>query len=284
MWTHPFYYGLFLAGLLLTGFIAAIGAAEKFPNQELARYPSAFVDMIGWLRGISFTWSLGLAVIAAVIGAIVKQIGKPWILEAVKGVLDNWEGYYFGKLDQSYNHRVTLFKYRRFYLMMPRRRPRKTGVVKKWWHLSGYYWPWDGWLVPIARSGKAGINVKTVFWASKRYQKYAEGIAGQAWARRKGYQPVIDAPNPRDPALSKTKRKEAVALYARQTSVPREWVEDRLNNTDKEFPLCICASPVGKNEWGVVVLDSTERGALETFDRESYKLLAGDLELMIERL
>ena len=186
----------------------------------------------------------GIAFGAKSVGAM---IGPPRLWKTVQRILDLYREKAFVMPDGAavHEHRVTLFKHV---------------------HWGGCFWkgarsipgikPWDGWLVPVARSGHTTQKSRTVF-PTPDNPNQAEGIAGQAWVCGAM---ILE----RDlPDLKAEPTLENIRIYAEKTFSRPEWVKARL--ADGTLSRSLCGIPVENNGtiWGVIVLDSVHPRAID---------------------
>ena len=191
-------------------------------------------------------WLVIILAVIALFGILFKRLRNPWVWDKLKYVLDGFQkkayADFIGQREQ--HHRVTLFRYQTFIIF----RRHWTGT---------WYWPWgkgkkpfDGWLVPVLRSGHKPTITKTVFHAPDVGD--SEGVAGLAWDTQT--QVIPEEELPRITATSALRQKEK---YARRTFTEEQFVELYIQQ-GKSLPLSVGAMPVfvrGKI-WGVLVLDS----------------------------
>jgi hypothetical protein len=168
-----------------------------------------------------------------------KRICDQWGHETVKEMLDILRDVGFpGSQDPVHYHRVTLFRYR------------------KWWPCLRV-WPWSGWLVPVVRSGHTTLNHRTCFLAPDDADQ-AEGVAGRCWSTKsvvlvpsegsKVPLPQIhdEEQRPHDPRVP-------ADTYARATFVSTDWVL-KMKPHSRSFlgiPVVVHGAP-----WGVIIVDS----------------------------
>lgn len=223
---------------------------------------------VGWedLRAVlmavqaSAWWALPVAtLIAGVLSFLKSQLGPPWVWNTIQHFLDVFRGEVFEDTigEPVHHHRVTLF--------------RRTG-----WRWARVHWPWDGWLVAVARSGHTTQNNHPVFRAPDGADR-AEGVAGQAWAQRKivvvRNLPKLDASSPR----------EDFERYAHDSFVTVEWLQRHLPSAR-----ALCGIPVDVNgkPWGVIVLDSRDPASINMRGKKRAHFLqfARYLSKLLERV
>jgi hypothetical protein len=206
---------------------------------------------LAWVQENSWWLIPVFAGVVLVSRGLCDWIGRPWVWEAVRTVLNDFrkQSFTLSSDDAVHQHRVTLFR-------------RVTWVWwiwpfrGKWWPWGKRRWPWSGWLVPVVRSGHTTQQTSSVFLAPDDADS-AEGVAGVTWAR----QDVVlqtDLPD-----LSGTPTDEAIRQYATRAFVDVEWVRQRLAKRSP-CPRSLCGIPVmvsGKL-WGVIVLDSRSPSAI----------------------
>jgi len=187
-----------------------------------------------WLFAVAFA----LAFLAK---SADKRICDRWGHDAVKEMLDKLRDVGFpGCQDPVHYHRVTLFRYR------------------KWWPCLRV-WPWRGWLVPVVRSGHTTLNHRTCFLAPDDAD-LAEGVAGRCWSTKSVVLvPEKDSKVPL-PCLHNEDTKphdpRSIAdIYAKATFVSTNWVL-KMKPRSRSFlgiPVVVKGAP-----WGVIIVDSRD--------------------------
>lgn len=234
-WTSFFYFLSLWAQVIVGFLVVCIGAAQRADSGAIRTQLSGFPELAELIDAAQRNawWQLPVFTIAAgVLGLLRKQLGSPWLWDAVKFSLDEIQKIAFtmGDSDGQHHHRVTLFKY-----------------VPWAWCLRR--WPWSGWLVPVERSGHTTRSGVSYFKAPDAADQ-AEGIAGLTWARRRTVG-VSDLPE-----LTAQSSNAELQTYATSTGLSIEQVKDKLPKARSFAGIPV---EVGGRVWGVIVLDS--RGA-----------------------
>jgi hypothetical protein len=164
------------------------------------------------------------------------------------------------KEDPEHFHRITLFRHVR-------------------WRWTFCKWPWTGWMVPVARTGHTTQGAIPRFRANANDPDNAEGIAGQAWARRRMVSIY---------GLVEVNSETAVAdveRYAQRTFMPAKWVNDRRQEHHARsflgIPLEVNGAP-----WGSIVVDSRSDGEISTkttLKNPRYKMLTEMLSKLLQQ-
>jgi len=177
---------------------------------------------------------------AFLVGKFFSRKGDKVIWETLQTQVDILQGIAFPEHsdDLNDNHRVTLFKYQKWYLA-------RLFKFK--------YWPlvWRGWLVPVVRSGHTGKDTKTVFSVPDSGRQ-AEGIAGLCWSSDS----IIHKESMRN--ISNASSDTNKNYYCKVSKMPR-WMLDSYCDNEKPLARNILAFPVKTsrgNRWGVLVYDS----------------------------
>ena len=185
-------------------------------------------DLLVWLQQWSWAGTSSMLVTVGLAQIGRKAIGPPRVWEAVHHLLDKFQEHVFrNQGGPLHHHRVTLFKYVPYRLRFCR-------------------WPWDGWLIPVERSGHATRKTRTVFRVPDNAD-YVEGVAGQVWAGNAAL--TVD----NLPDISDCLSDSDLETYAQQTWTSTSWLRKK-----QQYARFFCGIPVevkGKL-WGVMVLDS----------------------------
>lgn len=209
----------------------------------------SFDHFLSMVQARALWWGLGLALIGLVANGLTQFLGPPWVKAAIQRVLDRLQSEAYARRaeDLVRDHRITLFRHH------------KLVVFPKHWRML--FWPWSGWLVPVARSGHTTQRTTTVFRAPDDGIHF-EGVAGLAWSRGN----VVDVELPEVPSSTDP---SAVREFARQQFLPervvRKWIL-----AGRLFPRTLRAIPVFVDNriWGVLVLDSQRENAIQLDERE----------------
>ena len=242
---------------------AMVGAIAR---ADTSKIPARFAWLAGGIAAIQgVTWILfpSLALGTAALIFIRKQIGEPWVWNAIHDFLDGYRSYAFLTLSQDplHHHRVTLF----------RRRPA--------WHPRCLFrFPIGAKLLPVARSGHTTQRSAAAFAVPDDADR-AQGVAGQTWAR---WRTIIltDLPD-----VYAAQVEETISDYAQKTWCSAKWVKTRIR---RDLPLArsFCGVPVrvkGRH-WGVIVLDSRDPTSLEESEEDFHELMGRTLGKMLERI
>lgn len=216
------------------------------------------------LQQSSFWIWLAIAFLA-IVGALTKRIGDPWVKNKLKYVLDNFRKKAYASLDnaRAQDHRVTLFMHKQYV-----------------WNRIGSYKngcrPWDGWLIPTMRSGHKTLDTKAIFHAPEGDN--AQGIAGVAWDSEQQIS-VCDLPN-----LVSASSDAQTKKYAKRTFCSIEMV-DRYRKANKPLPRSIGAIPVFVNDEiaGVLVLDSHATNGVNDQVLDQFSLTVDIIGQLLER-
>ena len=236
---------------------ATIGACLKADENRYKAWP-VVVSAITTIKDNAW-WSLpGSTVVAAFLQMMRSRIGSSTRWKTVQVVLNQYRDQVFVgsgvKNDPQHFHRVTIFKYVR-------------------WRFAFVFWPWSGWLVPVARSGVTRKSRISCFRASLDDPSLAEGIGGQAFSGMKTL--VIDGlPDLTVPQANA----DDIKKYAERTfiSEKRAMKKTLTARSLVGIPLEVKGKP-----WGCIVLDSHHPAPIPI--RENmYSVLAKVLEELLQ--
>lgn len=190
---------------------------------------SGAATAIGWLMEWAWLIAPCLLLVAAILTALRKKIGDPSNWYALHDLLDRIRDVMFSDAASpyQYHHRVTLFRYRKWAWVFER-------------------WPWDGWLLPVMRSGHTTQHCSQKFRVPDRATR-AEGVAGQAWAQTRAVC-ITELPD-----VNGEPSDDDISRYAEATNVTAEWV--RVNKPSARSFYALQVIDNGK-PWGVIVVDS----------------------------
>jgi hypothetical protein len=218
--------------IIIVVLVAVLGVAQKADAKDLQKHSEALASVVAWLQ--KYLWILlpvlsGLLVVSK---ALREFIGAPWIKDSIHSVLSVISETVFAGEDNpdSAYDRVTLFRRKRF-------------------HLCWRRWPWQGWMVPVIRSGHTSQRMNTLFRAPDRPDE-AEGVAGYCWANQK----QVDINGL--PLLTKASSPADFESYSNGTHTSVEWLENHLPQARAYFAFPIKAKGL---PWGAVVIDSRSR-------------------------
>lgn len=135
--------------------------------------------------------------------------------------------------DPEHHHRITLYKFAR-------------------WRWGICLYPWQGWMIPVARTGHTTHSFRIPrFRVFPSDPDKAEGVAGQTYVRRRTV-PVENLPE-----INEQSSDIDIENYAVKGFVNKQWIEKRKKKNN-----CFIRSMIGipvevKNKtWGVMVIDS----------------------------
>lgn len=197
-----------------------------------------------------------LVVLSGILGLLRKHLGSPWLWDTVHHHLDviRKAAFDIQPGDGGHYHRATLFKFQQ-------------------WRWCWKKWPWDGYLVPVERSGHTTRSGVSVFRAPDQADQ-CEGIAGRAWANNQ----LVTVSGL--PALSNAAPQEDFEIYSRNTGVSIEWLRQRLPQARS---LCGVPIDVKGRPWGVLVLDSRSPTGLKPEGAVMYEPTSRLLAKILER-
>jgi len=237
-WLHAFIYGWFEVTKWAAAVLAALLSASR--SVIPASWPSLAETIVLWVREFA-GWPLFACVVySAVAFGVSARLKPPRTWKAIHDCLDDLQDYFFkGVEGPVHNHRVTLFKWKRW-----------TWNVFAW-SARKKLWPWSGWLVPVGRSGHTMQHSWTRLPASPKNPDSAEGIAGRVWASNETV--VVNGL----PDLHGNPTKQDIEKYAAASFASEEWIEQRLEKGSR-CARSFCGMPVevNNNLWGVIVIDS----------------------------
>ena len=241
--------------------LIGVGAIMAFSiKADPIKFPFPLGAVVTWTKGEA-SWAPALAACLLFICQAVKNyMGWPWGWDMAHYLLDELRSRIFTLQDPAFQHRVTLFRHKRFV-----------------WCCR--LWPWSGWLVPVERSLHMTRNSKVCFRASDEGD-HCEGVAGWAWATRSCYY-VANLPD-----LRAESPKQDIEDYAKQTHVPAEWIQGKLAQ-NKFLPRSLYGIPVEKSGklWGVIVIDSRHKEIMSQIQiDEFYERSAGILSRVLEKV
>lgn len=217
-------------GFLLAVTLALPALLKANPNA----LPEWMTPLRGWIiyiQGVTWILLFVAAVLLFFVRLAKEKLGERWIVDAVRGVLNLLRDKAVprgNRGDPVHYHRVTLFRYKRWY-----------------WCLQK--WPWTGWLVPIARSEHTTQRVRSVFRVPDDADK-AEGVAGMSWTTQTTVV-VSDLPN----LYASNVSQDDFRVYARETRISEETAKRKKPHSRSFMGWPIS---VKGQKWGVIVIDS----------------------------
>jgi hypothetical protein len=241
-----------------------MGAGLKIDRAWLKSTPFAAADsIVGFVCNWTWLILVCMAVILPAAQFVRQQIGSLWVWEHLAIVLDKLQEVIHAgnQIDAVHHHRVTLFRYRKFWLCF---------------RLCS---PWSGWLVSVARSGHTTLNHRVVFRAPDDADA-AEGIAGLAWSRNHPF--TVD----NLPLLNTGSDNAEIANYAVRTNVSEREVKRRIVRPGPLARSYYAQQLRVKDKvWGVLVFDSISP-AVPNVDAitQAYFVLGKTLSKLVEKL
>ena len=216
--------------------IVWVGAILVAPTDKLL---GRFVQ---YWHNTAWIWLI-IAVVAWVVTLPFRR-GDRAPMDATGAILDEFRDALFGGVeDDDANHRITLFKRERRWLMFL-----SDTSGKRHWR------PGCRWLVPVARSGHGTGNTRIRFRCPDDTNQ-AEGVAGRAWARQTAFS-VANLPDLADVNCSNDDRER----YAGMTNVSERWVTARwVTDPRRRRARSLMGFRVDdarSEPWGVLVIDS----------------------------
>jgi len=252
------------AQIFTAGAIIIFGATLKASPDDYAKIP--FVQaVLAWMQSNAWLVVMIGPLLVALLQFLRRGWGNPWAWEAIQKVLDECRKEMFDDrsgrpLDEN---RVTLFRHYRYWI--------------GWRNPSN----WGSWLVAVARSDHMSKQRIRRFRAPDDPEK-CEGVAGLAWRGRGWIQIPLQGNDLPEllPALSKN-----IETYAKETGVTRGWVEREIKHGRRlSKSYAALAILVGGKPWGVLVIDSQSRGAVDAAKLERFKPFASVLTPLLERV
>ena len=239
--------------------IIFFGGLQRADLTSITNHQVFPAGLIAYLRSLQENawWSFPLLIfLSGVLGLLRKLLGSPWLWNTVHYHLDviRETALNVAEGDALHHHRATLFKY----------------VPVAWCRRK---WPWDGWLVPVERSGYTTRGHVSIFRAPDDADR-AEGVAGMAWARN---QTVTISGLP---ALQADSDDADFDLYSRNSGVSVSWLRERLPQS-RSF--CGIPLEVKGKPWGVLVLDSRSPSGLREQGAVMYDPASRLLAKILER-
>lgn len=258
--------------LFIGPIVISFGYTASVDSSVYQNWPPTFVEVIDWCKTYSLPiWTtLGALTIT---GWFLRRRGDPWVWDKLQILLDRFQEVAYRQFSNHIkdDHRVTLFRYKRWYWKPSH--PRTDGRLP--WTKDRL--PWNGWLVPILRSGKTSQKTQAVFMVPDN-GNHAEGVAGLAWASNS----VIVADSLTAPGNSSSDN--TIRNYAKRTNCPESVVRDYIAKR-KPLPASIAAIPIEVNNvpWGILVLDSRHRNGVSGELVENFTLIVQSISQLLER-
>lgn len=222
-------------------------------------------------------WFYVLFFVLFVLGRYLTRKGDSLAWKTLQSQVDILQKKAFPDLawDFNDNHRVTLFKYKKWNWV--RLRGSVTGLLRGKLPAK-VVGPWTGWLVPVIRSGHTGKDTKAIFWTPDDGRK-SEGVAGQCWASDTTViQPAL-------PSIIQVSSEQNKGRYCRKCNMPR-WTLDAYCESNRPLARSISAFPVRNasgDRWGVLVFDSMEPNGVNTEDaQKAFEVVIEPIGVLLE--
>jgi hypothetical protein len=223
-WRRPSYI------ILSVVYFVALATTAVFAGVRLIEVAESTPNMLKFARNYSSAVAPLAAFIAAIALPLRNSVGAPRVWEALQRVLSILRGQLFEEEIRDgasvHDHRVTLFRHRRFRLCRQ---------------------PFHGWLVPVERGADGTRRSKAAFLAPDDPGQ-AQGVAGKAFYQEKVL--LVD----RLPALTGVTSETAEKKYATRTWTTVEYVRA---SRPRARSYAACRIVVRGKVWGVLVVDST---------------------------
>lgn len=250
---------------MVSGALILAGAFSQANPTRFKGIPYG-IESIEWTKENVWAFAVFCPIAVALLQFIRRVFGNPWAREAIQNTLNQLRNDIYKQYadDPIDNHRVTLYKYRRW-------RP-------------VWYRPRSGlnWLIPVARSGhltQKGIRKFRV--PDKAHE--CEGVVGHAF-RQSGWL-VSPQGNEVLTKLDTSSTDEEIERHAALTFISPDWVRGRI---DKSLPMSLSFAALkirlNGQEWGVVVLDSRSSDKLTQRKLDRYTVYANILTPLLERI
>ena len=136
--------------------------------------PSWVQDTLLFMHHAGGSWLWVFAVLAAVATETRKLVGPKEVWNAVRTLLNDFRDRAFESPENPYANRVTLFRHQSWCF-----KPAALGKMLKEGKCI-----WNGWLVPVERSGDMTQNPRVAFYAPRNRPRMAEGFPGTVFRRR----------------------------------------------------------------------------------------------------
>lgn len=247
------------------------GLLGKVSPATYANWPAPAAATMEWCQNNSLLIFV-LIGSCSLFGWILRRCADPWYWDKLQALLDKFQEVAYEKFKDQIKdyHRVTLFRYRKFYWNIS-----PGGQPCSW---RGGRLPWSGWLVPVLRSGKTSKRTRAAFLAPDNGHR-AEGIGGRAWVTNNitfvNGLPAIE------PGCSRTKQKK----YAKETNCSPTMVQGYLEQ-GRPLPRAIGAIPieVKGRSWGVLVLDSADDQGVTGEMLTNFKVAMLSISQLLEKV
>ena len=249
---------------------------RDFASQTYTNWNVALVEVLKLLQNHNGAIFL-LALVLFLAGGYRLFMRPPQQWQMLKTIIDQAQKIaYPDNHAPLHEHRITLFKYKKWCFRLPLKRDwEKKGVFSPF---GKNIKPWGGWLVPIIRSGHTSQKTKTVFIASDNGED-AEGVCGAAWARGEAF--VID----NLPEITTNSTDTAIDDYAQRSLGKSEMVKKRLSD-GKTLPRSIGAIPIFVNNdiWGVLCLDSISTDGVADTIASDFTITVEVIQQILEKV
>jgi hypothetical protein len=258
--TNALYYTALWSNIAAGSMVVILGGirnADVDTLQAKLGITQGFADLLVSLKDSAWMTLPILAILSGLLALILKMVGPPWLWNVVHVILDQLRNsaLQFNPQDPIHYHRVTLFK-------------------RVQWLWCRKFWPWDGWLVAVERSGHTTRNRVSFFRAPDEADK-AEGIAGRVWASDATFK------TENLPDISEVSPEADVKVYADRANISVETVRKRLPKARSigGFPI-----EVKGKRWGVLILDSRNPQAITELGEAMLTPMGKTLSKLLEKL
>jgi hypothetical protein len=236
--------------MVLLGTSAVLAAMVLVPANQYGAYP--------WLVQIlekAQKWALFIIPISSVAAVFAKwyagYLGSTRVWEEIHAILDEFQKTALPHSSAKHRHRVTLFKHVTW-----------TFKIKALLQIFQGRYPWQGWLIPVDRSGDTSQNPDSLFFAPKNSPDHAMGFAGKVWKER-SCQYISNLPEVTRSFAEKKAHKE-LGLYCEQ-SYSDKWEIKKRILSGKAYARSFWGFAIELSDgtlWGVVVIDSVDSALL----------------------
>jgi hypothetical protein len=256
--------------MMVLGGLAA--GALKIPSEKS---PAALSKLLVLVQTHAWWFVLVASVVGVVAKATADILGPPWVRQALQRIINRFRKHAFVNIldgEPHHDHRVTLFQRKGFWF--PIAIPFLANGQR--WPIWPSQNPWSGWMVPVARTGRATLATRTCFLATDDPSK-SEGIVGEVWLSNSVTVRML-------PELGEKPSEQKIAAYAKAAKVSKEWIRSRVN-AGKACPLALCGIPieVGNKFWGVLVLDSSRQNTID-YQGHGWKAFTDMVQSSLEEL
>lgn len=250
------------AGWVRSLALGASAAVSLLLKADLSGLPTAFkwiADVVAWTKGAAWFLVPSALFLAWAAFLFRKWLGDPAVIQVVHDLLTDYRNKVISDRASGFehHHRVTLFRH-------------------KEWAWVRRCWPWNGWLIPVIRSGQTTRNPSCRFRASSDDPERAEGVAGLAWVSDKDIEitqlPDVSFPNATD---------EAVAKYAANTGLDAATIRKMRPHARSFYATRV---HVQNKLWGVMVIDSKNDTLRRRKIDSEYEAIYPSLSVLLRRI